>query len=48
MIIVRRVGHSKDLWPHPLQVKHLMLLVLALSVGVVEDEALGLVVLVVR
>jgi hypothetical protein len=46
-IMVRRVGHSKDLWPRPLQVKHLMSLVLSVaSVGVVDDEALGLELLV--
>jgi hypothetical protein len=43
---VHRVGHSNDLWPQPLQVKHCIALVLVVaSVGVVDDEALGLVVL---
>ena len=41
-IMVRRVGHSNDLWPRPLQVKHLTSLVFAESVGGVDDEVLGL------
>ena len=48
MIIVRLVGHSKDLWPRALHVKHLMSLVLSVaSEGVVDDEALCLELLVV-
>ena len=42
VIMVHLVGHSKDLWPQPLQVKHLMSLVLVASVGGVDDEVLGL------
>ena len=44
---MRRVGHSKDLWPRPLQVKHLMSLVLLASVGGVKDEGFCLELLVV-
>jgi hypothetical protein len=46
--MVRLLVHSKDLWPRPPHVKHLMELVLMVSsVGVVDDEALGLKLLVV-
>ena len=41
--MVRLLVHSKDLRPRPLHVKHLKELVLmASSVGVDDDEALGL------
>ena len=39
-IMVRLFVHSKDLWPRPPHVKHLMELVLMVSsVGVDDDEA---------
>ena len=42
-IMVRLLVHSKDLWPRPPHVKHLKELVLMVSsVGVYDDEALGL------
>ena len=45
---MRLLVHSKDLCPRLLQVKHLKELVLMVSSGgVVDDEALGLKVLVV-
>ena len=45
---MRLFVHSKDLWPRPPHVKHLMELVLMVSsVGVDDDEALGLKLLVV-
>ena len=48
MIMVRLFVHSKDLWPRPPHVKHLMELVLMVSsVGVDDDEAFGLKLLVV-
>ena len=47
-IMVRLLVHSKDLWPRPPHVKHLKELVLMVSsVGVDDDEALGLKLLVV-
>ena len=47
-IMVRLLVHSKDLWPWPPHVKHLKELVLMVSsVGVDDDEALGLKLLVV-
>ena len=47
-IMVRLLVHSKDLWPRPPHVKHLKELVLTVSsVGVDDDEALGLKLLVV-
>ena len=47
-IMVRLFVHSKDLWPRPPHVKHMMELVLMVSsVGVEDDEALGLKLLVV-
>ena len=47
-IMVRLLVHSKDLWPRPPHVKHLKELVLTVSlVGVVDDEALDLKLLVV-
>ena len=47
-IMVRLFVHSKDLWPRPPHVKHLKELVLMVSsVGVDDDEALGLKLLVV-
>ena len=47
-IMVRLFVHSKDLWPRPLHVKHLIELVLMVSsVGVDDDEAFGLKLLVV-
>ena len=46
--MVRLFLHSKDLWPRPPHVKHLMELVLMVSsVGVDDDEAFGLKLLVV-
>ena len=46
--MVRLFVHSKDLWPRPPHVKHLMELVLMVSsVGVDDDEAFGLKLLVV-
>ena len=46
--MARLLVHSKDLWPRPLHVKHLKELVLMVSsVGVDDDEALGLKLLVV-
>ena len=45
---MRLLVHSKDLWPRPAQVKHLKELVLTVtSVGVDDDEALGLKLLIV-
>ena len=44
---MRRVGYSKDLCPRPLQVKHLMSLVLLASVGGVDEEGFCLELLVV-
>ena len=42
-IMVRLFVHSKDLWPRPPHVKHYKELVLMVSsVGVDDDEALGL------
>ena len=47
-IMVRLFVHSKDLWPRPPHVKNLKELVLMVSsVGVDDDEALGLKLLVV-
>ena len=47
-IMVRLFVHSKDLWPRTPHVKHLKELVLMVSsVGVDDDEALGLKLLVV-
>ena len=46
-IMVRLFVHSKDLWPRPLQVKHLKELVLTVSSVGVDDEAHGLKLLVV-
>ena len=47
-IMVRLLVHSKDLWPRPPHVKHLKELVFMVSsVGVDDDEALGLTLLVV-
>ena len=44
---MRLLVHSKDLWPWQPHVKHLMELVLMVSsVGVDDDEALGLKLLV--
>ena len=44
---MRLFVHSKDLWPRPPHVKHLKELVLTVSsVGVDDDEALGLKLLV--
>ena len=44
---MRLFVHSKDLWPRPPHVEHLMELVLMVSsVGVDDDEALGLKLLV--
>ena len=44
---MRLFVHSKDLWPQPPHVKHLMELVLMVSsVGVDDDEAFGLKLLV--
>ena len=44
---MRLLVHSKDLWPRPPHVKHLKELVLTVSsVGVDDDEALGLKLLV--
>ena len=41
--MVRLFVHSKDLWPRPPHVKHLMELVLMVSsYGLVDDEALDL------
>ena len=45
--MVRLLVHSKDLWPRPLHVKHLKELVLAVSLVGVDDEALGLKLLLV-
>ena len=46
--MVRLFVHSKDLWPRPPHVKHLMELVLMVtSSGVVDDESLDLKLLVV-
>ena len=47
-IMVSLLVHSKDLWPRPPHVKHLKELVFMISlVGVDDDEALGLKLLVV-
>ena len=47
-IIVLLLVHSKDLWPRPPHVKHLKeLFLMVSSVGVDDDEALGLKLLVV-
>lgn len=46
--MVRLFVHSNDLWPRPPHVKHLKELVLMVSsVGVDDDEAFGLKLLVV-
>ena len=44
---MRLFVHSKDLWPRPPHVKHLMELVLMVSSVGVDDEARGLKLLVV-
>ena len=44
---MRLLVHWKDLWPRPLQVKHLKELVLTVSSVGVDDEARGLKLLVV-
>ena len=43
---MRLLVHSKDLWPRPPQVKHLIELVLTVSSVGVDDEAHGLKLLV--
>ena len=47
-IMVHLLVHSKDLWPRPPQVKHLMDLVLTVSLFGVDDEVRDLKFLVVE